>query len=63
VEVETALLAAVHSVVSPYRQKMLSYWVRPRDYEGFADFLQLGPNIQSSFEFREENCPRHIFFS
>ena len=60
---ETALLAAVHSVVSPYRQKMLSYWVRPRDYEGFADFLQLGPNIQSSFEFREENCPRHIFFS
>jgi hypothetical protein len=21
---------------------MLSYWVRPRDYEGFAEFLQLG---------------------
>ncbi len=39
---ETALLAAVHAVVSPYRQKMLSYWVRPRDYEGFAEFLQLG---------------------
>ena len=38
---ETALLEAVHGIVSKYREKMLSYYVRPRDYEGFADFLQL----------------------
>ena len=52
---EIDLLAAVHAIVSPYRQKMLSYWVRPRDYEGFAEFLQLGGGAGVEYEeYRDE---------
>ena len=29
---------------------MLSYWVRPRDYEGFAEFLQLGRDTERDTE-------------
>ena len=41
-EDEQALLAAVHQLVAPFRHKLLSYFVRPYDFEGFAAFLQLG---------------------